>query len=68
MGDKMERAATTTSRLEGRKTDDEMFGVDDLTGEEVVTTVVDKVSAAPTTDVTEDEITMAQALAALKSE
>nr|GEZ03652.1 hypothetical protein [Tanacetum cinerariifolium] len=44
-----------------------MFGVDDLTREEVVTTIVDKVNAAPTTDVTEDEITMAQALAALKS-
>nr|GFD44752.1 hypothetical protein [Tanacetum cinerariifolium] len=34
---------------------------------EVVTTVTDKVSAAPTTYVTEDEITVAQALAALKS-
>nr|GEV62411.1 retrovirus-related Pol polyprotein from transposon TNT 1-94 [Tanacetum cinerariifolium] len=52
---------------QGKKTDDEMFGVDDLTREEVVTTVADKVSVAPTTDVTEDEITMAQALAALKS-
>nr|GEV37997.1 retrovirus-related Pol polyprotein from transposon TNT 1-94 [Tanacetum cinerariifolium] len=52
---------------QGRKTDDEMFRVDDLTGEEVVTTVADKVSAAPKTYVTEDEITMAQALAALKS-
>nr|GEU79993.1 hypothetical protein [Tanacetum cinerariifolium] len=80
---------------QGRKNDDEMFGVDDLAGEEVVmdittgeheeqiieevittepvttagevvtTTVKD--SAAPTTDVTEDKITMAQALAALKS-
>nr|GEX54330.1 xylulose kinase-1 [Tanacetum cinerariifolium] len=56
-----------------RTNDDEMFGDDDLAGEEVVmdsvaepvTTVKD--SAAPTTDVTEDEITMAQALAALKS-
>nr|GFB59214.1 hypothetical protein [Tanacetum cinerariifolium] len=36
------------------------------TGGEVVTTTV-KVSAAPTIDVTEDEITMAQALARLKS-
>nr|GEV13873.1 ribonuclease H-like domain-containing protein [Tanacetum cinerariifolium] len=36
------------------------------TAGEVVTTTV-KDSAAPTTDVTEDEITMAQALAALKS-
>nr|GEU58662.1 reverse transcriptase domain-containing protein [Tanacetum cinerariifolium] len=78
---------------QGRKNDDEMFGVDDLFGEEVVldtttrvqiiedvstakpvttagevvTTIADKVSAAPTTDVTGDEITMAQALAALKS-
>nr|GEV65443.1 ribonuclease H-like domain-containing protein [Tanacetum cinerariifolium] len=52
---------------QGRKNDDEMFRVDDLIGEEVVNTVADKVSAAPTTDVTEDEITMAQALAALKS-
>nr|GEU58560.1 putative ribonuclease H-like domain-containing protein [Tanacetum cinerariifolium] len=81
---------------QGRKNNDEMFGVDDLTGEkvvldtttgeheeqiiedvsttepvttacEVVTTVIDKVSAASTIDVTEDEITMAQALAALKS-
>nr|GEU40753.1 hypothetical protein [Tanacetum cinerariifolium] len=53
--------------------DDEIFGVDDLVGDEVVmdsaaepiSTVKD--SAAPTTDVTEDEITMVQALAALKS-
>nr|GEX10212.1 hypothetical protein [Tanacetum cinerariifolium] len=58
---------------QGRKNDDEMFGVDDLAGEEVVmdsatepvTTV--KGSAAPTTHVTEDEITIVQALAALKS-
>nr|GEU49642.1 putative ribonuclease H-like domain-containing protein [Tanacetum cinerariifolium] len=81
---------------QGRKNDDEMFRVDDLSGEEVVldtttgeheeqiiedvsiaesvttagevvTTIADKVSVAPTTDVTEDDITMAQALAALKS-
>nr|GFA24619.1 hypothetical protein [Tanacetum cinerariifolium] len=58
---------------EGRTKDDEMFEVDDLAREEVVmdttavTTAVDKVSVAPTTDVTKDEITMAQALAALKS-
>nr|GEY78305.1 hypothetical protein [Tanacetum cinerariifolium] len=81
---------------QGRKYDDEICGVDDLsreevvldttTGEhkeqiikdvstakpvntagEVVTIVDEKVSVAPTTDVTEDEITMAQALAALKS-
>nr|GEY39834.1 hypothetical protein [Tanacetum cinerariifolium] len=58
---------------QGRKNDDEIFAVDDLAGEEVVmdsdakpiTTVKD--SAALTTDVTKDEITMAQALAALKS-
>nr|GFA43965.1 hypothetical protein [Tanacetum cinerariifolium] len=37
----------------------EMFGVDDLFGDEVVTTVTNKVSVAPTTDVTKDEITMA---------
>nr|GEY26795.1 hypothetical protein [Tanacetum cinerariifolium] len=98
-GDRMKRAATTTSSLEaeqsdmgrmikeidqddeialdddaqGRKNDDEMFGVDDLSREEVVldtiivTTVADKVSAAPITDVIEDEITMAQALATLRS-
>nr|GEX26893.1 hypothetical protein [Tanacetum cinerariifolium] len=52
---------------QGSKTNDEMFGDDDLIGEEVVTTVADKVSVAPTTDVTKYEITMAQALAALKS-
>nr|GEW17296.1 putative reverse transcriptase domain-containing protein [Tanacetum cinerariifolium] len=86
----------TLNELMGRKNDDEMFGVDDLSGEEVVldtttgeheeqliedvstaepvttvgevvTIVADKVNVAPTTDVTEDEITMAQALAALKS-
>nr|GEX47242.1 hypothetical protein [Tanacetum cinerariifolium] len=80
---------------QGRKNDNKMFGVDDLSGKEVfldtttgeheeqiiedvttakpvntagevVTTVADKVSAAPTTYVTEDEIKMAQALAALK--
>nr|GEZ41853.1 ribonuclease H-like domain-containing protein [Tanacetum cinerariifolium] len=53
----------------GRTNDDEMFGVDDLAGEEVVmeTTTGIKDSAASITDVTEDEITMAQALAALKS-
>nr|GEW94080.1 hypothetical protein [Tanacetum cinerariifolium] len=55
------------ANTQGRKTDDEMFGVDDLIREEVVTTVADKVSAAPTTNVTEDEIIMAQALASLKS-
>nr|GEU81203.1 retrovirus-related Pol polyprotein from transposon TNT 1-94 [Tanacetum cinerariifolium] len=53
-----------------RKTsDDEMFEVDDLAGEEVVmeTTTGVKDSVAPTTDVTKDEITMAQTLATLKS-
>nr|GEX91343.1 hypothetical protein [Tanacetum cinerariifolium] len=55
------------AKAQGRKTDDEMFGVNDLSREEVVTTVADKVSAALTPDVTEDEIRKAQALAALKS-
>nr|GEY23111.1 hypothetical protein [Tanacetum cinerariifolium] len=44
---------------QGKTNDDEIFRVDDLSGEEVV--------METTTDVTEDEITMAQALAALKS-
>nr|GEX52784.1 hypothetical protein [Tanacetum cinerariifolium] len=52
---------------QGRKNNDEMFGVDDLSRDEVVTTVADKVNVAPTTNVTEDKITMAQALAVLKS-
>nr|GEX47367.1 hypothetical protein [Tanacetum cinerariifolium] len=57
---------------QGRKNNSEMFGVDDLSGKVVldtttVTTVADKVSAAPSIDVTKNEITMAQALAALKS-
>nr|GEU42349.1 putative ribonuclease H-like domain-containing protein [Tanacetum cinerariifolium] len=83
---------------QGRTNDDDMFGIDDLAGKEVVmdtttsehvehvikgievrsaepvttagevvTTVSVKVSVAPTTDVTEDEITMAQVLAGLKS-
>nr|GEU65552.1 hypothetical protein [Tanacetum cinerariifolium] len=57
---------------QGRINDDEMFGVDDLTGEEVVmdtTTVTTTIkdSAALKIDVTKDEITMAQALAGLKS-
>nr|GEX43339.1 hypothetical protein [Tanacetum cinerariifolium] len=61
------------NEAQGRTNDDEMFGVDDLAGEEVVmdsaaepVTIV-KDSAAPTIDVTEDDIIMAQALAALKS-
>nr|GEX39999.1 hypothetical protein [Tanacetum cinerariifolium] len=60
-------------KTQGRINDDEMFRIDDLAREEVVmdsaiepvTTVKDSVS--PTIDVTEDEITMVQALAALKS-
>nr|GEU76686.1 hypothetical protein [Tanacetum cinerariifolium] len=54
---------------QGRTNDDEMFGVNDLATEEVVeeTTTDIKDSAARTTDVTKDEIIMAQALAALKS-
>nr|GEY02518.1 hypothetical protein [Tanacetum cinerariifolium] len=54
---------------QGRTNDDEMLGVNDLDGEEVVmeTTTSVKDSAAPTTNVTKYEVTMAQALAALKS-
>nr|GEU87300.1 hypothetical protein [Tanacetum cinerariifolium] len=55
------------AKTQRRTNDDEMFRVNDLSGDEVVTTVADKVSPAPTTYVTEDEITMAQALVALKS-
>nr|GEV60428.1 retrovirus-related Pol polyprotein from transposon TNT 1-94 [Tanacetum cinerariifolium] len=53
----------------GRTNDDEMFRVDDLTGEEVVieTTTGVKDSVSLTTNVTKDEVTMAQELAALKS-
>nr|GEW77814.1 zinc finger, CCHC-type [Tanacetum cinerariifolium] len=53
----------------GRTNDDEMFGVNYHAGEEVVmeTTIGVKDSGAPTTDVIEDEVTMAQALTALKS-
>nr|GEY73263.1 hypothetical protein [Tanacetum cinerariifolium] len=51
---------------QGSTNDDEIFGVDDLAGEEVlIDTTAD--SAALIKDVTEDEITMAQAMAALKS-
>nr|GEW65822.1 hypothetical protein [Tanacetum cinerariifolium] len=60
-----------TKLTKWRKTNvDEMFGVDDLDGKEVVmeTTSGVKDSATLTTDVTEDEITMAQALAELKSD
>nr|GEX59572.1 hypothetical protein [Tanacetum cinerariifolium] len=84
------------NELMGRTNDDEMFGVDDLAGEDVVmdtttgeheeqiikdvstakpvtttgdvvTTTTVKDSVAPIIDVTKDDITMAQALAALKS-
>nr|GEZ98259.1 hypothetical protein [Tanacetum cinerariifolium] len=53
---------------QGRTNDDEMFGVDDLAGEEVVMEITTGVkdSVAPTTALTKDEITMAQALTALK--
>nr|GEZ52127.1 hypothetical protein [Tanacetum cinerariifolium] len=56
-------------KTQGRTNDNEMFGVDDLDREKVVmeTTTGVKDSAAPTKDVTEDEVTMAQALDALKS-
>nr|GEV45877.1 reverse transcriptase domain-containing protein [Tanacetum cinerariifolium] len=56
-------------KKKGRTNDDEMFGVDDLDGEEVIieTTTGVKDSAALTTDVIKDEVIMAQALAALKS-
>nr|GEW66863.1 hypothetical protein [Tanacetum cinerariifolium] len=59
----------TSLQEQGRTNDNKMFGVDDLVGEEVVmeaTTSV-KDSASPTTDVIEYEVTMAQALAALKN-
>nr|GEZ05702.1 putative ribonuclease H-like domain-containing protein [Tanacetum cinerariifolium] len=55
------------AETQGRTHDDEMSGVDDVFRDEVVTTVTNKVSAAPIIDVTKDEITMVQALAALKS-
>nr|GEY19662.1 ribonuclease H-like domain-containing protein [Tanacetum cinerariifolium] len=53
---------------QGKTNDDEMFGVNYHAGEEVVmeTTTGVKDSGAPTTDVIEDEVIMAQALAALK--
>nr|GEY95942.1 hypothetical protein [Tanacetum cinerariifolium] len=54
---------------QGRTNDDEMFGVDDLVGEEVVmeTTTGVKDNVVPTIDITKNEVKMAQALAALKS-
>nr|GEU79101.1 hypothetical protein [Tanacetum cinerariifolium] len=60
---------TLDDETHGRTNDDEMFGVDDLSREEVVmeTTTGVKDSATPTIDVTKDEVTMAQALAVLKS-
>nr|GEX63142.1 hypothetical protein [Tanacetum cinerariifolium] len=57
------------NETQGRTNNDEMFGVDDLAGEEVVmeTTTGFKYNAAPIIDVTEDEVRMAQAWAELKS-
>nr|GEW43376.1 hypothetical protein [Tanacetum cinerariifolium] len=54
---------------QGRTNDDEMFGADDLAREEVVMETITGVkdSAAPITDVTKDEVIMAQTLVALKS-
>nr|GEY44588.1 hypothetical protein [Tanacetum cinerariifolium] len=54
---------------QGRTNDDEMFRVNYHVGEEVVmeTTTGVKDSGAPTTNVIKDEVTMAQALVALKS-
>nr|GEV99831.1 uncharacterized mitochondrial protein AtMg00810-like [Tanacetum cinerariifolium] len=59
----------TSLQEQGRTNDNKMFGVDDLAGEEVVMEITTGVkdSAALKTVVTEDEVTMAQALAALKS-
>nr|GEX03440.1 copia protein [Tanacetum cinerariifolium] len=58
---------TTTGEHEEQLIEDVSTAKPVTTAGEVVTIVADKVSVAPTTDVTEDEITMAQALAALKS-
>nr|GEW03607.1 hypothetical protein [Tanacetum cinerariifolium] len=58
---------TTTGEHEEQIIEDVSTAEPVTTAGEVVTTTVVKVSAALTTDVTEDEITMAQALAALKS-
>nr|GFB67951.1 hypothetical protein [Tanacetum cinerariifolium] len=61
-------AEIALDKEKGRTNDDEMFRVDDLAGEVVMkTTTGVKDSATPTTYVTKDEVTMAQALAALKS-
>nr|GFA01364.1 hypothetical protein [Tanacetum cinerariifolium] len=55
---------------QGRTNDDEMFGVNYHVGEEVVmeTTTGVKDGGAPTTNVIKDEVTMAQALVALKKQ
>nr|GFB61596.1 hypothetical protein [Tanacetum cinerariifolium] len=58
---------TTTGEDEEQIIEDVSTDEPFTTTGELVTTVADKVSAASTTDVTEDEITMAQALASLKS-
>nr|GEZ32792.1 hypothetical protein [Tanacetum cinerariifolium] len=58
---------TTTGEHEEHIIEDVSTAKPVTTAGEVVTTVADKVSAALTTYVSEDEITMAQALAALKS-
>nr|GEX07124.1 hypothetical protein [Tanacetum cinerariifolium] len=58
---------TTTGEHEEQIIEDVNITEPVTTAGEVVTTTTVKDSAAPTTDVTEDKITMAQALAALKS-
>nr|GEU83914.1 uncharacterized mitochondrial protein AtMg00810-like [Tanacetum cinerariifolium] len=58
---------TTTSEHEEQIIEDVSTAEPVTTFGEVVTTAADKVSAALTTDVTEDEITIAQALVELKS-
>nr|GEX43184.1 reverse transcriptase domain-containing protein [Tanacetum cinerariifolium] len=58
---------TTTGKNEQQIIEDVSTAEPVTTAGEVVTTTSVKDSAAPTTDVTKDEITMAQALAALKS-
>nr|GEY46456.1 hypothetical protein [Tanacetum cinerariifolium] len=58
---------TTTGEHEEQIIEDVSTAEPITTAGEVATTVTDKVRDAPITDVTEDEITMAQALAVLKS-
>nr|GFA18840.1 hypothetical protein [Tanacetum cinerariifolium] len=58
---------TTTGEHEEQIKEDDSTAEPVTTGGKVVTTTTVKDSAAPTTTITEDEITMAQALAALKS-